>query len=122
MRHPRLATVTAVGMALMLVPSPFSTGPARAESRNFEWSGKIYTKWLYRNNDRAGVVSLGNPFWPDNISGDNGVASELDLSFIARVGEFVQAGARIQSRFGGIWQDWWENGDIRYDEENTSGE
>lgn len=112
----RLATVLAVGML-----TPISSS-ALAESDNFEWSGKIYTKWLYRNNDKPGVVSLGNPFWPDNISGDNGVASELDLSIIGRVGEFIQAGARIQSRFGGLWQDWWENGDIAYDEENTSGE
>ncbi len=119
MRRTRLASVTAVGMILGLAPV---ASDVRAESRNFEWSGKIYTKWLYRNNDKPGVVSLGNPFWPDNISGDNGVASELDLSIIGRVGEHIQAGARIQSRFGGIWQDWWENGDIAYDEENTSGE
>lgn len=109
--------VTTVGMiTLGAAPS------ARAESENFEWSGKIYTKWLYRNNDKPGVVSLGNPFWPDNISGDNGVASELELSIIGKVGEHIQAGARIQSRFGGVWQDWWENGDIAYDAENTSGE
>ena len=49
----RSVLVTAVGITLGAAPS------ARAESENFEWSGKIYTKWLYRNNDKAGVVSLG---------------------------------------------------------------
>ena len=95
---------------------------AHAETKNFELYGKLYTKWLYRNNDRAGVLTLGNPFWPDNMAGDNGVATEFELNIKGRVGDKVQAGVRIKSRFGGIWQDWWENGDISYDAENTSGE
>ncbi len=95
---------------------------AQAENVNFEVNGKIYTKWLYRNNDSQGLVSLGNPFWPDNITGDNGVGSEFELGLLGRVGKHVEAGVRIASRFGALWQDWWENGDIKYSEENTSGE
>ena len=106
-------------MLALLLALPAS---APAELVNFELSGSIYTKWLYRNNDSQGVLSLGNPFWPDNISGDNGVASEFELGIKGRVGDHVEAGVRIKSRFGALWQDWWENGDIRYDEVNTSGE
>ena len=102
----------------MTVPSIGS-----AELVNFNLAGRIYTKWLYRNNDNQGVLSYGNPFWPDNMAGDNGVASEFELLLEGRVGDYVQAGVRIKSRFGGLWQDWWENGDIKYDQvENTSGE
>ncbi|MFO0750303.1 MAG: hypothetical protein U1F43_32230 [Myxococcota bacterium] len=119
MNRTPFTVLTASTVAALAIAVPTA---AQAENGNFEVSGKIYTKWLYRNNDKAGVVSLGNPFWPDNISGDNGVASELELNILGRVGEHVQAGARIESRYGGIWQDWWENGDIAYDSENTSGE
>jgi hypothetical protein len=97
-------------------------GTSSADKVNFDVSGKIYTKWLYRNNDSSGVLSLGNPFWPDNLSGDNGVGSEVELNILGNVGDHVKAGVRIKSRFGALWQDWWENGDIGYDEENTSGE
>jgi len=119
MRTPRLMTLVAAPLCLALVGLP--TG-ASAESVNFEQYGKIYTKWLYRNNDTAGVMSLGNPFWPDNITGDNGVATEFELNIQGKVGDNVRAGVRIKSRFGALWQDWWENGDISYDEENTSAE
>lgn len=119
----RVTSAAAVSFALVMTLTSLGAAPARAQSPDpFQINAKIYTKWLYRNNDRAGVLSLGNPFWPDNITGDNGVASELELNLIGRVSEHIQAGARIKSRFGGIWQDWWENGDIAYDAENTSGE
>ncbi|MBL8787053.1 MAG: hypothetical protein JNJ59_19260 [Deltaproteobacteria bacterium] len=121
-RAPLSLAVTACAALFATSAGSLVSGGARADNGNFTVSGKIYSKWLYRNNDKAGVVSLGNPFWPDNISGDNGVASELELNILGKVGEHIQAGARVQSRFGGVWQDWWENGDIAYDAENTSGE
>ncbi len=114
MRSTLLARLIAVFVAIPCVGS--------AELVNFDLSGQLYTKWLYRNNDSQGVLNLGNPFWPDNISGDNGVGSEFELGINGRVGDHVEAGVRIKSRFGALWQDWWENGDIRYDEVNTSGE
>lgn len=95
---------------------------ASADIANIDLGASIYTKWLYRNNDSQGVLNLGNPFWPDNIAGDNGVGSEFELRITGRLSQYVEAGARIQSRFGSLWQDWWENGDIGYDEHNTSGE
>jgi hypothetical protein len=118
MRHELHRLLAAQLLALLIhVPSP-----AVADTANFEFSGKIYNKWLYRNNDTQGVLNWGNPFWPDNMAGDNGVASEFELGILGRVGDHVQAGVRVKSRFGGLWQDWWENGDIKYDSENTSGE
>ena len=94
---------------------------ARGELVNFDLMGKLYTKWLYRNNGSQGVLTKGNPFWPDNIQGDNGVGSEFELGIRGRVGQHVEAGVRVASRFGALWQDWWENGDIK-DAEDTSGE
>lgn len=105
-----------------LVALPAAAPAAEAETVNFELAGKIYTKWLYRNNDTEGTLWLGNPFWPDNITGENGVATEFELQILGNVGDHVKAGVRIKSRYGALWQDWWENGDISYDEENTSGE
>ncbi len=97
---------------------------ASAAIANFDLAGKIYTKWLYRNNDSQGVLTYGNPFWPDNISGDNGVGSEFELTIFGRVSRFVSAKVRLKSRFGAVWQDWWENGDMGYGPgaHNTSGE
>ncbi|MGC8926566.1 MAG: hypothetical protein ACP5QK_01440 [Myxococcota bacterium] len=97
--------------------------PLFADTSNFELSGKIYNKWLYRNNDSQGVLTLGNPFWPkEGISGDNGAGSEFELNIKGNVSQYVLATVRLESRFGSIWQDWWENGDIKYDSPNTSGE
>jgi hypothetical protein len=96
---------------------------ASAELARFDANAKIFSKWLYRNNDRGGALSYGNPFWPENFSGDNGVASEADLVLTGQVSDLVTAGVRLQSRFGTLWQDYWENGDVRYGGvPNTSGE
>lgn len=116
--HLLVATAVLLGAGSVGLIAP----PAAAETANFELYGKIYTKWLYRNNDKQGVLSLGNPFWPDNMAGDNGVATEFELNILGRVSDSVRAGVRVKSRFGALWQDWWENGDIKYDAENTSGE
>ena len=58
---------------------------AGAETSNFDLSGKIYTKWLYRNNASMGTLSYGNPFWTENFSGDNGVGTEFELRFLFNV-------------------------------------
>lgn len=115
---------TAAALALLAAPAP-----ALAESENFELSGKIYTKYLFQNDATTGCLSLANPFWPDNIGGHNGACTEFELGIKGRVSDRVSAGASIQSRWGALWQDWWENGDTRWDfptntpfTENTSGE
>lgn len=77
------------------------------------WKGDFFTKLLLRNNTSGGCVSYGNPAPEgDNFSGDNGVCSELGLSVVGRVSDRVEAGARIQSRFGASWVEWYENGDL----------
>jgi hypothetical protein len=99
--------------------------PAAADTVNFDLAGRIYTKWLYRNDDSQGVLSLGNPFWPDDIAGDNGAGTEFELKIFGRVSKYVQAYARLQSRFGEMWQDWWESGERKWEYagvENTSGD
>ena len=96
-----------------------------ADKANFDVSAKLYTKWLYRNDDSQGVLWLGNPFWPDDIAGNNGVATEFELTMTGRVSKWVRAGAKVKSRFGGVWQDWWESGERRPEyngEHNTSGD
>ncbi|MEM7678699.1 MAG: hypothetical protein AAF449_22185, partial [Myxococcota bacterium] len=113
--------------ALTVVVTTAAT--AHADIGNFDLNGKIYTKWLYKNDDSRGCLSLSNPFWPDNIGGSNGVCTEFELNIQGRVSKYVTAGVRIKSRFGALWQGWWENGDTRWDfpndslfYENTSGE
>jgi hypothetical protein len=88
--------------------------PAPPPAVSFTWKGDFYTKLLLRNNTSGGCVSYGNPSPEgDNFSGDNGLCSELGLTAIGRVSDRVEAGARIQSRFGAQWADWYENGDRR---------
>ena len=101
-----LATIATLGV---LVASP----AARADSLNFDMSGKIYMKYMYQNDNTQGCLSLSNPFWRDNIGGHNGVCSEFELNIKANVGPKVTAGVRLQSRWGMLWQDWWENGDLK---------
>jgi len=97
--------------------------PARADLTKFEIDGRIYTKHLYQNDDSQGLNTLGNPFWPDNLSGHNGAGSEFELSIRGHVSQYVETGARIASRFGERWQDWWESGNsLSGGVENTSGD
>jgi len=79
-----------------------------------EWRGDFFTKVLTRNNASGGCVSYGNPAPEgDNFAGDNGICSELGLTVVGHVSERVEAGARIQSRYGAQWANWWENGDLK---------
>jgi hypothetical protein len=86
------------------------------------WRGDFFTKMLVRNNQSGGCVSYGNPSPEgDNFSGDNGICSELGLTVTGRVSDRVEAGARLQTRFGAQWAEWYENGDER-DTADGSGE
>lgn len=108
--------------ALALAAALLASGAARADTVNFDLSGKIYTKYMYQNDNTQGCLSLSNPFWVDNIGGHNGACSEFELNIKARVSQRVSAGVRLQSRWGYLWQDWWENGDLKKGVADTSGE
>lgn len=108
---------------LLLLAIAGWAAPVQADIANFDLAGRLYTKWLYRNNDSQGLLTYGNPFWPDDIAGDNGVGTEFELKVFGTVSRYVEAYARIQSRFGEMWQDWWESGERKYDGDlNTSGD
>jgi hypothetical protein len=106
-------------LALALGTAPLA---AHADIANFDLSGKNYTKFMSQNDDTQGCLSMSNPFWVDNIGGHNGVCSEFELNLKAHLGTRVTAGVRLQSRWGALWQDWWENGDLRQGVQDTSGE
>jgi hypothetical protein len=94
-----------------------SSQPAVAAKLPFKLESQIFTKWLYQNDQSQGTVSLGNPnVEGDNFSGNNGIGSELGISLTGQVSPEVEAGARIQSRFGQQWADFYENGDLAVDE------
>lgn len=114
-RHPAWRPLL-VAAALALAPV------ARADTVNFDMSGKIYTKYMYKNDASQGCLSMSNPFWLDNIQGSNGACTEFELNIKGKVGPRVTAGLRLQSRWGMIWQDWWENGDLKPGISDTSGE
>ena len=111
------ALLVAVTIAFALTAAPL----ARADSLNLDISGQIYMKYMYQNNNTQGCLSMSNPFWVDNIGGSNGVCSEASLIFNAKIGPKVSAGLVIQSRWGALWQDWWENGDLKPGIQDTSG-
>ena len=55
--------------------------------------------------------------------GDNGVGSEFELKVFGRVSKYVEGYARLASRFGEYWQDWWESGNRSSNGTiNTSGD
>jgi len=95
---------------------------ARGDNANIDASGQIYMKYMYQNNNTQGCLSMSNPFWVDNIQGSNGACSEALLTINAKIGPKVSAGLIIQSRWGALWQDWWENGDLKPGVQDTSGE
>ena len=76
----------------------------------------IYNKLLFQNDQSNGSVTWGTPNpQGDNFTGNNGAASELSLTFTGRVGDNVEAGARVASRWGAQWADFYENGDRSID-------
>jgi len=96
---------------------------AQADIGRFDLAGRLYTKWLYRNDDSQGVLTHGNPFPSgDNYSGSNGVGTEFELKIFGAVSNAVRAEVRLKSRFGALWHDWWENGDLSPGQVDTSGE
>jgi hypothetical protein len=115
--RPALAALVVLGLG---------AGAARADIANFDLSGKLYTKFMYQNDNTQGCLSLSNPFWVDNIGGHNGVCTEFELGIKGKIGKNVTVGVRLQSRWGSMWQDWWENGDLKpafaYTGGDTSGE
>jgi hypothetical protein len=113
----RRLVAAALGVSALLLSAPTS-----ADIANFDLAGKIYTKFLYRNNDSQGILTYGNPFWQENFSGDNGVGTEFELKIMGAVSAFVEADVRLKSRFGSVWQDFYESGNVRHDEPNTSAE
>ena len=75
------------GLAAIATLGVLLTGPAaRADIVNFDLSGKIYTKYMYQNDNTQGCLSISNPFWVDNIGGHNGVCTEFELNIKANVG------------------------------------
>lgn len=97
--------------------------PAAATTPSvLELKAEAYVKWLFRNNASQGCVTYGNPHpRGDNYTGDNGACPEFALTLIARPMSKVEAGFRVQSRFGQQFADWFENGDER-DPADASGE
>ena len=101
----------------------FGSSEAHADIGRFDLAGRLYTKWLYQNDDTQGVLTHGNPFPAgDNYSGANGVGSEFELKISGSVSNAVRAEVRLKSRFGALWHDWWENGDLSGGAADTSGE
>src|SRR5512146_849307 len=98
-------TLTGLALAIFLaVPSE-----APADLANFDISGKIYNKYMFQNDATTGCLSLGNPFWSDNVTGHNGLCSEFEMNIKGRVSDRISAGIQLKSRWGQLWQDWWEN-------------
>ncbi|MBN2358325.1 MAG: hypothetical protein JXR83_02670 [Deltaproteobacteria bacterium] len=88
--------------------------PPQPPEMKLEWKGDTYTKFMFRNNQSNGCVTWGNPHpLGDNFSGENGICSELGLTVNGHVSRAVEVGARLQTRYGQEWADWWENGDRR---------
>ena len=114
-----VAAAPAAGSPAAAAPAP---RPSGGGGLNFDMNGKIYTKYMYQNDNTQGCLSMSNPFWVDNIGGHNGACTEFEMNIRARVSDKVSAGVRLQSRWGAMWQDWWENGDLKVGVADTSGE
>ncbi|MFH1809099.1 MAG: hypothetical protein ABIJ09_10165 [Pseudomonadota bacterium] len=112
----RAAIEAIVDERLRALPAP------QIPEMKLEIRGDTYTKLMFRNNQSNGCVTWGNPHpLGDNFSGENGMCSELGLTVIGHVSQLVEVQARLQTRYGQEWADFYENGDrrIRLD---TTGE
>ena len=117
------AARSATAAACAFFALALAASPAQADISKFDLGARIYTKHLTTNDDTQGLLWRGNPFWPDQIKGGNGVGSEFELTLTGRVSKYVLAGARMASRFGERWQDYWESGNRMYGNSlNTSGD
>jgi hypothetical protein len=77
-----------------------------------EWRSEVFMKGLYANDETQGALWLGSPHpQGDNYSGSNGIAYELILYLKGNVSDRVEAGARLASRYGAQFADFYENGD-----------
>lgn len=102
------------GHAATTAESPGAARGGAAGSSALELKAEAYIKWLYRNNTTQGCVTYGNPHpRGDNYTGDNGACPEFALTITGRPAPKIEAGARLQSRFGQDFADWFENGDKR---------
>jgi hypothetical protein len=102
----RQALVTQLGDVFVV------TDPDAVPRPKFQLRAGIYIKHLYTNDESQGLVWLGNPApQGDNITGANGMGAELDLYLTGHPSDNVEGGARIASRFGQLFSDYYENGD-----------
>src|SRR5579884_1562854 len=77
-----------------------------------EWRAETFFKGMYTNDQSQGSLWLGSPVpQGDNYSGANGIGYELVLYLKGNVSDRVEAGARIASRWGVQFADYYENGD-----------
>ncbi len=106
-------------------PPPAPPAPEPRYKLGFD----VFMKGLYQNDQSNGSVWLGNPHPEgDNYSGSNGVAGVLGIRIDGRVNRSISAGARLETRFGQLFADFYENGDLAVDGEgrpsgvNATGE
>jgi hypothetical protein len=83
-----------------------------AASHTYTLGFDIFMKGLYQNDQSQGSTWLGNPHPEgDNYSGTNGIAAVLGIRIDGHVTESLTAGARLETRFGQQFADFYENGD-----------
>jgi len=100
MRNAKVFVI--VGLAVLLL---LGAGTASAQEFKLNWSGYIYTKWLWGNQRYYG--SLYNfTTVPGEGYGDQGQGSEFELFFGEKVSDQVEIGGRIKARFN---QNFWTN-------------
>ena len=113
----RQAVEAMIQQRLAELPAP------QVPSMKLSWKGDAYSKFIFRNNQSNGCVTWGSPHpLGDNFSGDNGMCSELGLTLKGQVSRLVEVQARLQTRFGQQWADWYENGDQKPGGLDTTGE
>jgi hypothetical protein len=100
MRSIKACVVVALAVLLLA-----GAGTATAQEFKLNWSGYIYTKWLWGNQRYDG--SLYNfTTVPGEGFGDNGQGTEFELFFNEKVSDQVEIGGRIKARFS---QNYWTN-------------
>jgi hypothetical protein len=86
----------AVALALLVAGPAMAKSPTRLVS--FVVEAKIYTKFLFINSP----ITPGNGFQGEI----NGIATEFEMNIRGYVSDRVEAFARVQSRLGADWSDY----------------
>ncbi len=91
------------------VAAPAAPAPRKTKKFGLKISGKLFTNFMHGND----TSQFSNNSGPGASGGLNGIVSEFELNFLAKVSDFAEVGARVKNRFrNNFWATYWNNDNL----------